>query len=82
MKRAITLAGPVRGQMRTLPPRVRIRVGNALLALADADEPAVLAQPHPDYDDPFVRQLRGTGYVMTVLVYGHRIVALTVRSDG
>ncbi|GAB3214223.1 hypothetical protein GCM10027294_52810 [Marinactinospora endophytica] len=81
VKRSITLSGPVRDQLRALPPRVRIRAGDALLALAAADDPALLTQPHPDYDDPFVRQMRGIGYVMTVLVYGHRIVALTVRPD-
>lgn len=81
MKRSITLSGSVRGQLQALPPRVRIRAGEALLALAAADDPDVLAQPHPDYDDPFVRRMSGLGYSMTLLVYGHRVVALDVRSD-
>ena len=81
MKRAITLSDAVRDQLAALPPRVRIRAGEALLALAAADEPDLLAQPHPDYDDDFVRRLSGLGFSMVVLVYGHRVVALDVRSD-
>lgn len=83
MKRDITLSGAVRSQLRALTPRVRIRAGEALLDLAAADEPALLTQPHPEYpDDPFVRRLNGLGFTLTVLVYGHRIVALTASSDG
>lgn len=82
MKRSLTLSDSVRSQLRALPPRVRIRSGNALLELAAAAEPAALTSPHPGHpQDPFVRQLRGIGYVATVLVYGHRIVALSIRPD-
>mgnify|MGYP001635079364 CR=1 FL=1 len=81
MKRDITLSDAIRFQLADLPPRVRIRAGEALLALAAADEPDLLAEPHPDYDDPFVRRMSGIGFAMTVLVYGHRVVALDVRND-
>ncbi|OOC52455.1 MULTISPECIES: hypothetical protein [Nocardiopsis] len=80
-RRDITLSDAIRDQMAALPPRVRIRAGEALLALAAADDPDVLAQPHPDYDDEFVRRMSGLGYNMTLLVYSHRVVALDVRSD-
>ncbi|MGW8526989.1 hypothetical protein [Nocardiopsis sp. NPDC055824] len=82
MKRSLTLSDAVRSQLRSLPPRVRIRAGNALLDLAAADDPTVLTGPHPDHpEDPFVRQMRGIGYVAVVLVYGHRVVALSIRPD-
>ncbi|WP_306367518.1 hypothetical protein [Nocardiopsis sp. CC223A] len=67
--------------MAGLPLRARIRAGEALLALAAADAPDILARPRPDHSDPFVRRMSGLGYCMTLLVYGHRVVALDVRSD-
>ncbi|KOX11010.1 hypothetical protein [Nocardiopsis sp. NRRL B-16309] len=83
MKRSITLDPRVREQLRALTPLVRVRAGDALLELAAADDPDELAIGHPEYpDDPYIRQLRGLGFVMTVLFYDHRVVALTVHTDG
>lgn len=83
MKRNITLSDTVRGQLRALPPRVRVRIGEALLELAAADDTDLLTDPHPEHpDDPYVRRIRGVGFVATILIYGHRVVALTAHSDG
>ncbi|MGI5122773.1 hypothetical protein ACQEU5_24975 [Marinactinospora thermotolerans] len=74
---------PDRSQLRALPPRVRVRIGEALLELAASDETDLLTETHPEHpDDPYVRRLRGVGFVSTILVYGHRVVALTAHPDG
>jgi hypothetical protein len=83
VKRSITLDSRVREQLRALTPLVRVRAGDALLELAAADDPDPLTTRHPEYpDDSFIRQLRGLGFVMTVLVYDQRVVALIVHADG
>ncbi|MDE3722848.1 hypothetical protein PWG71_15775 [Nocardiopsis sp. N85] len=79
MKRSLTLTNAARAHLRHLPARLRIRAGEALLSLAAADDPEVPTIAHPD--DPFVRHLRGVGFVCTVLLYDHRVVAVSVRPD-
>lgn len=83
MKRLLTLTDAFRNQMHALPSRVRIRAGETLLDLAEADDPGPLTEPDPAHPgDPFVRQVRTVDYRMTVLVYDQHVVAVAIRSDG